>query len=553
MGRGAHTAWAGPLMVGGTLARGPRAGTGGMPHPMSRDALAAQAAQLFMMDFTGHVPSPDIVRLIEQDGIGGVILFVKNIGSPRQVASLTNSLQDIASGAGHPPLLISADQEGGSVVRLEAGATHFPSAMAFGAARSEALAASAADVAARELAAVGIRMNFAPVVDVNNNPANPVIGIRSFGEDPGLVGRLGAAVIGATQAAGVLATAKHFPGHGDTAVDSHLDLPVVAHARARLEAVELPPFRDAVRAGVGAVMTAHAIYPAFDPERPATLSPVILGLLRVQWGFSGLIVTDSMAMRAITDRYAAGEAAVLAVLAGADVILACGEIGAQREALDAVRYAVSTGRIPRARIDVSVARIRAAKQRLGLLGGATVPVDRVADEVGTAAHRSVADQVAAAAATLVRPGRAVIPLPPGPVAVVALTDEARDVPDRLAAALREEGRDAAAADPARLDGLQAGSVVVVLGGRGGDSADAGARLALDLARVAVPVAAVSVGAPYALARLPHDVACLAVYGADPPSLTAAARVLTGTLAPRGRLPVALDEADETHAEPLGEP
>ncbi|HLN11650.1 MAG TPA: beta-N-acetylhexosaminidase [bacterium] len=518
---------------------------------MSRDAVAALAAQLFMVDFTGHVPAPDVVRLIEDDGIGGVILFVKNVASPRQVAVLTNSLQEIAAAAGRPPLLISADQEGGTVVRLREGATHFPSAMAFGATRSEALAASAAGVAARELAAVGIRMNLAPDVDVNNNPANPVIGIRSFGEDPALVGRLGAAVIGATQAAGVLATAKHFPGHGDTSVDSHLDLPVVPHARARLEAVELPPFREAVRAGVGAVMTAHAVYPAFDPERPATLSPVLLGLLRVQWGFSGLIVTDSMAMRAITDRFSAGEAAVLAILAGADVILACGEIAAQRDALDAVRYAVSTGRIPRARIEVSAARIRAARERLGLLRRATVAVDRVADDVGVPAHLEVAERVAEAAVTLTRPARGVIPLPPGPVAVVGVTGDARDAAERLAAVLRDIGRDAAAAAPARLDGLQAGSVVVVLGGRGGrEAADPPAA---DLMRITVPVAAVSVGAPYALARLPHAVACLAVYGDDPPSLRAAARVLIGALEARGRLPVTLGEPGETVAETLGEP
>jgi len=521
---------------------------------VSPDALADLAAQLFMVDFTGHTPASDVVRLIEHDGIGGIIVFVKNIASPRQVASLTNSLQEIAAASGRPPLLISADQEGGDVVRLREGATHFPSAMAFGAARSEALAAAAAGVTARELAAVGIRMNLAPDVDVNNNPANPVIGVRSFGENPALVGRLGAAVIRATQASGVLATAKHFPGHGDTSIDSHLDLPVVAHPRARLEAVELPPFRDAVRAGVGAVMTAHAVYPALDPDRPATISPVVLGMLREQWGFSGLIVTDSMAMQAITDRFSPGEAAVLAVLAGADVILACGEIAAQREALDAVRRAVSAGRIPAARIEESAARIRAAKQRLGLPERATVSVDRVDGAVGIPAHLAVAEHAAAAAATLVRSGREAIPLPPGPVAIVSLTDDANEVPERLAAALREAGRDATAAAPDRLGGMRArGALVVVLGGRGGRRGDVAEGPTLDLTRISAPVAAVSVGAPYLLAHLPRDVGCLAVYGADPPSVRAAARVLTGALQPRGRLPVTLIEPGEAPAETLGEP
>jgi beta-N-acetylhexosaminidase len=509
------------------------------------------AAEMFMVDFTGYTPAPDVVRLIEHDGVGGVILFVKNVATPRQVASLTNSLQEIAVASGRPPLLISADQEGGSVVRLREGATHFPNAMAFGAAGSEALAAAAAGVTAKELAAVGIRMNFAPDVDVNNNPSNPVIGVRSFGENPTLVARLGAAVVRATQASGVLATAKHYPGHGDTAIDSHLDLPVVAHSRARLEAVELPPFREAVRADVAAVMTSHVIYPAFDPTWPATLSPTLLGMLREAWGFQGLIVTDSMAMRAITDRYAAGEAAVLSVLAGADVILACGELGAQREALDAVRRAVSSGRIPGARIEASVGRIRAAKQRLGLLKRAVVPLERVAAEVGSDAHLTVAEHVAAAAATLVRGGRTAIPLPSGPVAVVGLTDDAHNAAELLAAALREAGRAASVVAGSRVGAQDATAVVLVLGGRGGNGATEG--WTLDIARIPRPTAAVSVGTPYPLARFPPEVGCLAVYGDDPPSLRAAARVLTGALEARGRLPVTLGEPGEPPAQALGEP
>jgi beta-N-acetylhexosaminidase len=266
--------------------------------------------QMFMVDFTGLEPIANVERLIAEEGVGGVILFDKNISAPRQVASLTNALQESARGAGRPPLLIGVDQEGGPVARLRMGATHFPSAMAFGAARSEALAASAAGITARELRALGLHMNMAPVLDVNNNPANPVIGVRSYGEDPALVARLGTAAIRAMQASGVLATAKHFPGHGDTSQDSHVTLPVVPHAQARLDAVELLPFRAAIRIGVAAVMTAHVVFKALDPDRPATLSPAVLGFLRSDLGFAGLIVTDSMGMRAITDRFPPGEAAV---------------------------------------------------------------------------------------------------------------------------------------------------------------------------------------------------------------------------------------------------
>jgi len=514
--------------------------------------LDPSIGQLFMVDFTGHTPAPDVIQLIERDGIGGVILFAKNIASARQVATLTNALQEIASQAGRPPLLVSADQEGGSVVRLPQEATHFPSAMAFGAAASEALAASAAGVTARELRAVGIQMNMAPDLDVNSNPANPVIGVRSFGEDPRRTARLGIAVIRAMQASGVLATAKHFPGHGDTSTDSHLELPVVSHPRAHLDRIELPPFAAAVRAGVGAVMTAHVVYPALDPERPATLSPTILRMLREQLGFAGLIVTDSMAMRAITDREAPGEAAVQAILAGVDIVLACGPAEAQREAIDAVRHAVAAGRISAPRIEQAAARVAAAKCRLTLTENARVRLDDLDATVGIPAHRDVAEHVAEAAVTLVRSGRSAIPLPPGPVAVVSLAGASPGTDERVAAALRDAGRDAAAIPADCAGAMRGGPLVVVVGpdiaaGAGGDPASI-VRQAL----VAGPVAAVSIGVPYGLARLPRDVGCIAAYGCDPPSLRAAARVLAGRLQARGRLPVTLPEPHEAGPEAIGE-
>ncbi|TMI78529.1 MAG: glycoside hydrolase, partial [Bacillati bacterium ANGP1] len=196
--------------------------------------------QLFMVDFGGPSPSDEITRLIADGGVGGIVLFDKNIQDPGQVASLTNALQRHAAAVRRPPLLVAVDQEGGPVVRLRG--THFPSAMAFGAAGSDDLVAAAAEVTACELRAVGIHFNFAPDLDVNSNPANPVIGVRSYGEDPALIARLGTRAITAMQAGGVLATAKHFPGHGDTAQDSHLALPTVGHPRDRLEAIEFPPF-----------------------------------------------------------------------------------------------------------------------------------------------------------------------------------------------------------------------------------------------------------------------------------------------------------------------
>ncbi len=504
------------------------------------------AGQMFMVDFAGPEPSAEVERLIADEGIGGVILFDKNIGTaaPRQVAALTNALQRIAARAGRPPLLVSVDQEGGTVARLREGATHFPSAMAFGAAGSEALVAAAAGITARELRAVGIQMNMAPVLDVNSNPANPIIGLRAYGEDPRLVARLGVAAIRATQASGVLAVAKHFPGHGDTSQDSHLCLPAVDRSRDRLEAVELLPFRAAVRAGVGAVMSAHVVYRALDPERPATLSPAVLsGLLRTELAFQGLVVTDSLAMRAITDGFSPGEASVQSVLAGADIVLALGEEAAQREALQAVRRAVAAGRIPQDRIAASAGRIAEAKHRLGLHGRAIVAPDEVEARVGIPAHLTVAEHVAEAAATLLRNPGHTVPFPPGSVAVVA-AEGSLETATRLTRALHAAGRDAAVVPADRLVAAGEGGVAfaVVLDGERPDATPERRGRVEHLVRAALsrgPTAIVAAGSPYGLAGLPEEAACLAVYGADAPSLGAAARVLHGALRPRGRLPVSL--------------
>jgi beta-N-acetylhexosaminidase len=512
-------------------------------------------AQMFMLDFSGHEPSADIERFIADDGIGGVILFVKNIALPRQTAALTNRLQKIASEAGRPPLLISADQEGGRVVRLRDGATHFPSAMAFGAAGSEALVASAAGITARELRAVGIQMNLAPVLDVNNNPANPVIGLRAFGEDPRLVARLGVAAVRAMQASGVLAGIKHFPGHGDTSVDSHLSLPTVSHSRAHMDAVELPPFQAAIRAGAGAVLTSHIIYLALDPQWPATVSPAVVRLLREDLGFAGLVITDSMAMQAITHLLPPGEAAVRAVLAGADIILACGTVEAQREALEAVRRAAADGRISAERIAASVERIGEAKRRLGLPARAIVSEDDVDARVGIGVHLKVAEHVAEAAVTLVRDRANILPLPAVPIGVIAV-DGQTDTATRFVQSLRAAGRHAelVSADSVSAGGTAAAFAVVLDAPWTAVPAEARARTdhVIQAAASRGPTIIVGAGSPYGLAGLPDSAACVAVYGTDTPSLGAAARVLAGTIRPRGRLPVSIGEPGQSASQPFSQ-
>ncbi len=509
--------------------------------------------QMFMVDFTGTTPTPEVEHLIVEEGVGGVILFDKNVAAPHQIAALTNALQALAARRGGSPLLVSADQEGGPVARLREGATRFPSAMAFGAAGSEALVASAAGITARELRAVGVRMNLAPVLDVNNNPANPVIGIRSFGESPALVARLGAAAVRALQAAGVVATGKHFPGHGDTAQDSHTTLPTVPHGRERIESVELVPFRAAIRAGVGAVLTAHVVFPALDPDQPATLSRAVLTMLREHLGFTGLVVTDSMAMRAITDRLPPGEAAVQAVLAGCDLILALGHVEAQREALAAVRKAVAAGRIPSAQVAASASRVLAVKRRLGLFERATVAEDRVGEAVGLPVHQAVADRVAEQAVTLVGDQNGVIPLPPGPVGVAA-DKGLEETAQRFVGALENGGRTGSVIPPEKIAVANRGAPVVVLIDDQRAPLDAAARSRIQsVTRAALtrgPTVVVAVGSPYGLAEVLPEAARLAVYASDPASLRAAARVLLGTLRPRGRLPVSLHRPPEPPSEPL---
>ena len=507
-----------------------------MPRVSAPDFIG----ELFMVDFTGREPSAEVERLV-RDGVGGIILFEKNVAGPAQIATLTNALQRTATDVGHPPLLISMDQEGGPVVRLRAGATHFPSAMAFGAAGSEAVVASAAGITARELRAVGVQLNFAPVLDVNTNPLNPVIGVRSYGEDPDRVGRLGAAAVRAMEVSGVAATVKHFPGHGDTVVDSHLGLPLVTHDLRRLDRIELAPYRQAIAAGCAAVMTAHIVFKAIDADRPATVSPAVLGFLRERMGFQGVIVTDSMAMDAITGYARPGEAAVQAVAAGADIVLACGALEAQREALRAVREAAERGRIPAARIADAVARVGALKKRFRLAHRTMVSVEDVPRRVGVPAHLVVADHAAEAALTVVRDPRGLLLLQSASFTVIdgAAAD---GTAARLAEALRAAGREAVSAPLQGVGHIAAGAVRVVPVGhprRDTPETRAAAARAAQAAAAGGPIIAVAVGAPYVLSEMPAGATCLAVYGDDPASLRAAARALAGLITPQGTLPVSL--------------
>ena len=349
-------------------------------------SLRQRIGQLFMLGFSGTTVSPELAELISQYRPGGVILFTRNLENAAQIIRLTNELQKLSP---ESPLLISIDQEGGRVSRLPAGFTIFPPCAVLGRCGSSELAYQASAATAAELRAVGINMNMAPVLDVDTNPRNPVIGDRAFSGDPAEVCALGLATVAGLQDHRVVACGKHFPGHGDTSADSHKELPIVEASLERLHRVELRPFRHAIENGLAGLMTAHVLYPALDANLPATLSPPILtGLLRRLLAFDGLILTDDLEMHAIIDHYGIEEAAVLAVLAGADMLLICKERDRAVAAMDAVYRAAQAGTIPDERLQASVDRIARVKKRFL---HPYAPADPQAAEriIGSPAHQAL--------------------------------------------------------------------------------------------------------------------------------------------------------------------
>jgi len=324
-----------------------------------------EVGQRFMVGFEGHAASPDVKRMIRDFGVGHVILFARNVDGPQQVAELVRELQGLARDAGHDlPLLVAVDQEGGRVARLKAPWTLWPPLRALGRSGSEDLARQMGEALAAELSACGIRLDCAPVMDVDTNPQNPVIGDRSFGDDPSLVERLGVAMIRGLQEGGVAACAKHFPGHGDTDQDSHLALPAIDHSRSRLEDVELRPFRAAVEAGVASIMTGHVLVRELDDRLPATLSPAVIdGILRRQMKYDGVVISDDLEMKAVAAHWPAGPAAALAAKAGCDILPVCANHDAQAAAIEGLIRALESEQISRTEMDASRLRIRRLKEK----------------------------------------------------------------------------------------------------------------------------------------------------------------------------------------------
>jgi beta-N-acetylhexosaminidase len=526
-----------------------------------------KVAQVMMVAFAGPAPTPDVREMVGRYGVGGVILFQDNIGAltPQQVLDLTTELQGLATAdAAGIPLLIAVDQEGGPVNRANTGTTILPGNMALGAAASALLTYEAARAVGRELRAMGINMNLAPVVDVNSNPRNPVIGVRSFGADPDLVGRLGAAAVRGYQDGGVLAVAKHFPGHGDTDVDSHLDLPVIRHSLERLETVEFPPFRAAISTGAAGVMTAHVAVPTLDPdsERPATLSAPTLTRLRDMLGEDGLIISDDLEMGAIVARYHTAEAAVATFVAGADILLFRRDAAEQRRAHALLLAALNAGAISMERLDASVRRILLAKERLGLLG-ASAASDTVPDVsvVGSPEHRALAMEVAGRAVTLLRDPAGLLPLSLDgqalcvvsprwqAMASVEIVSGAPEFPATLGDAIRARAPSATAvqialrptaAERSAALGCVSRASIVVFGTYNLHDYPEQAALLRDVAATGRPLVVVALRLPYDLGAAPEGATALAIYSSRPVALDAAAAALFGQRPISGRLPVPVE-------------
>jgi beta-N-acetylhexosaminidase len=330
---------------------------------MSLREIRRHIGQLSIAGFAGETIPSDLRALAREFDLGGIILFARNVVEPEQVAEIAREAQTLAQ---ELPLWVSVDQEGGRVARLKAPFTIWPPMLTLGRSGDEVLAERFARALAAELKAVGITLDYTPVLDILTNPKNPVIGDRALAERAEDVARLGQRIITTLQDAGIAACGKHFPGHGDTSTDSHHELPLVEHPPDRIEAVELVPFRAAIEAKVAAIMTAHILIPAYDEERPATLAPAIVdGLLKKKLGYDGLVVSDDLEMKAISARYGVPEATLAAVAAGCDAVLMCGTSQEpQYAALEGLIRALEQGTLPVKRVEDALARHRRVKERL---------------------------------------------------------------------------------------------------------------------------------------------------------------------------------------------
>ncbi|MFD7667075.1 glycoside hydrolase family 3 protein [Streptomyces sp. NPDC059788] len=573
-GAAVHAATSGPRAAGASHA-GARTRAARL---VSRMSLEEKVGQLFVMRVYGHSatdPDPadaeanrkemgvsNAAELIAKYHLGGIIYFgwAHNTREPHQIADLSNGIQRAAADQRLPvPLLISTDQEHGIVARIGAPATLFPGAMALGAGRSREDARTAGRIAGEELYAMGIRQDYAPVADVNVNAANPVIGVRSFGSDPKAVARLVTAEVRGYQDAGVAATAKHFPGHGDTDTDSHVGLPYIRHTAEEWERLDAPPFRAAIAADIDSIMTAHIVVPAFDAsEDPATLSrPILTGILRERLGYDGVVVTDSLGMEGVRTKYGDARVPVLALQAGVDQLLNPPDIAV---AFASVLKAVRTGELSERAVDEKLFRILGLKERRGLFDDPYTTHRAVDRTVGTRRHLATADRIADRTTTLLVNDGRLLPLSrrAQPRLLVVGADPASPSgtggpPTKvLAETFKQLGFTAAALStgtaPTReqidraVEALREHDAVVVA--TYNVTSSSSQRALVDaLLGTGKPVVQLAVRNPYDIAQLRDVRAALASYSWTDVELRAAARVIAGRRDPEGKLPVPVMRAD----------
>jgi beta-N-acetylhexosaminidase len=515
--------------------------------------------QKLMLSFAGPRPTPQILAMLKAQQVSGVTLFrsLENTDTPGQVRELSDRLQAAAVKSGQPPLLIGTDQEGGQLMAIGNGTTQFPGNLALGAAGSTELARRVGVAMGYELAAMGVNLNYAPVCDVNSNPQNPAIGTRSFGQDPLAVARLATEMMTGLQEAGIAATAKHFPGHGDTSTDTHYGVAVVPHNQERLRQVELPPFRAVIEAGVKLMLMGHVAVPAFQNGRtvPATLSPqIIKSLLRTELGFTGVTITDAMDMGAIEQGLGLTIDAIASAAAGIDLLLLNVDVDTQKRAHAGLIQA--TQRDLLAEVDL----LDSAERILQLKNWLTEKQQPSLDVVGSPEHQALANEVAAKSITLVKDDRSLLPLRPSAETRLAViipqpadltpADTSSYVECNLATALRRRlpyvtefttAHQPTEAEISRLRQQAQNYDLIIVGTLNAYAQDDQAKLVNELLGTNTPLIVVAMRMPYDLNLFPAISTYLCSYSILEPSMDALAQVLCGEISAVGRLPVSIPD------------
>ena len=512
--------------------------------------------QKLMLAFAGYDLTPTMKQTLARHPIGGITLFRSlNVQNPAQVRELTRALQSAAASHHYPPLLIAADQEGGQLNALGADTTPFPGNMALGATNDPGLAFRVGQAIGREMAAMGVNLNYAPSADVNSNPANPVVGTRSFGGDPALVGRMAVALMAGLHSAGVISCAKHFPGHGDTVHDSHHGTPTIPHDRARLNAIELPPFVQMIRADAPVMMTAHIGLPALNNGQviPSTLSRAVMnGLLRQELGFRGVIISDALDMGAIAQGVGLAVDVIAAAHATVDLMLFTNDPATHELAYNALTQAAQRGLLSQAELQVSFQRIMVLKERLN---GWSQPD---LDVVGCAEHQALALEVSQRAVTLVQDKAGLLPLRlPADARVAVLAPRPQDLTPtdtssyeqiKLAEAIRvyhpnvtslQFSQNPPDGEIRALRDAAATYHYLILGTINAAQQPAQAQLARELLATGVPTITIALRTPYDLPVYPSAETHLCAYSIQQPMMTALAAALFGEISFQGTLPAGM--------------